>query len=95
MDIYLNSEHTCLLSTKEQLLLYWDYILEQINEINIIEKWYGAVYMMDYIPLTVVDLYKLKLECQDWRETDMKTDKWRIRIINLIITLLRLEKRFS
>ena len=54
-------DYQCLmLTTKEQLELYWDCILREINEICVIEKWYGSVYMMDSVPIEVIDLYKLK-----------------------------------
>ena len=89
-------DHECLTkSTKDQLELYWEYILRQINEIRVIEKWYGTVYTMNTIPIEVIDLYKLKLDCQDWRDTDMKTDSWKKRLIKLTLAVLRLEKRFS
>ena len=88
-------DHTCLLTMKEQLQLYWDYIIHEINEEGVIEKWYGMVYTMNYIPLVVVDFYKLKLECRDWRETNMKTETWKKRMINMTLTLIHLEARFS
>ena len=88
-------DRTCLLTMKEQLQLYWDYILHEINEEGVIEKWYGMVYTMKFIPLVVVDFYKLKLECRDWRETNMKTETWKKRMINMTLTLIHLEARFS
>ena len=88
-------DHQCLmLSTKEQLELYWDYVLGEINEDRVIEKWYGTVYMMDSIPIEVIDLYKLKLDCRDWRDTDMKTELWKKRLINMTVSIFQLEKRF-
>ena len=88
--------HQCLmLSTKEQLELYWDYVLREINEIRVIEKWYGTVYMLDSVPIEVIDLYKSKLDCRDWRDTDMKMGSWKNRLIKMAISIMKLEKRFT
>ena len=84
-----------MLSTKEQLEIYWDYVSREINKIRVIEKWYGTVYMLDSVPIEVIDLYKLKLDCRDWRDTDMKMGAWKNRLIKMAISIMKLEKRFS
>ena len=88
-------EHSCLYFTKqEQLELYFDDIMRDVNEEEVLRMWHEAVSSIEYIPSEVVALYKLKLNCRDWRETDMKTDTWVKKIISMCIRLYHLENRF-
>lgn len=88
-------DHTCILSSREQLDLYFDDVLRELDETSIIVKWYDAVCLIDYIPSALVDMYKLKLDCCDWRETSMKSLAWKKNIIQMTITILHLETRFT
>lgn len=88
-------EHTCTWSVKEQLELYWDDVLREVSEVDVILKWRNAISLMENIPSPLVDMYKMKLDCVDWRETDMKTLAWKTRIIRMTVTILQLEKRFT
>lgn len=88
-------EHSCLSMTKrEQLELYFDDIVQSINEEDIILQWYEAVSHIETCPPEVVSLYKMKLKCYDWRETDMKSEHWKKTIINTCVRLYHLENRF-
>ena len=63
MNGYLSQrDHSCLLlTTQQQIVLYWDEILERITETDIIVKWHETVLSIDHIPGTLTDMYKLKL----------------------------------
>ena len=85
--------HTCLLlSRKEQLELYFEEVLQQVDENEILMKWEEAVTTMENSAL--VNMYKLKINCRDWRETDMKSTEWKSKMIRLTLQLLRLHHRF-
>jgi hypothetical protein len=88
-------EHSCLSLTKhEQLEMYFDDIVLGVHEEYVIMQWCLAVSQIDTFPQEVVSSYKLKLKCQDWRETDMKSEQWKKRIINMCVRLYYLENRF-
>lgn len=56
---YLSQRHhTCTLTVKEQLDLYFDDVLRALDETTIIVNWYNAVCLIDYIPVPLVDMYK-------------------------------------
>lgn len=88
-------DHTCLkLTEKQQLELYFEDVLREIDESNILLKWSETVSSLD-VPSALLDMYKLKIYCRDWRETDMKTNAWRHKMIRLVIQLILLENRFQ
>lgn len=64
----------CLcLSEYHQLGLYFEDILLNVNEWDVLRKWTNAVSVLQDMSPELVDMYKLKIYCSDWRETDMKT----------------------
>lgn len=87
-------EHTCLMSTKERLEMYFDNILSEVDELCVIDKWYKKVLMISAISPSTVNMYKLKLNCIDWREGVMKTTTWKRRMIQRVLTIQKLENRF-
>lgn len=81
-------EHACLTLTEEQqLTLYFDDVLLDVDESDILLRWQDAVSVLDVSP-GLVEMFKLKIHCKDWRETDMKTLQWRNRMINMTLRLL-------
>ena len=65
--------HTCLsLSKHKQLELYFDNILLEVNEMNVLRHWDTAVSVMQDISPEFVYMYKLKIYCRDWREAVRK-----------------------
>ena len=84
--------HTCLsLSEHKQLELYFDNILLEVNEMNVLRHWDTAVSVMQDISPDFVYMYKLKIYCHDWREADMKTLAWRAKMYSLTCELIRLK----
>ena len=87
-------DHACLTLTEEQQLkLYIEDILMDVDESEILKQWNDAVTVIG-IPSEVIEMFRLKLGCLDWRQADMKTVKWRDRMIHMTIRLLHLERRF-
>lgn len=89
------TNHTCLtLSNKQLLELYFDDVLSVIDECDILMRWEASVSGLDVSP-ELFEMYKLKMYCKDWRETDMKTSKWKTKMINMTVQLLKLGNRFN
>lgn len=88
-------DHTCLtLSNKQLLELYFEDILNIIDECDILMRWEASISALDVSP-ELLEMYKLKIYCKDWRETDMKTSNWKTKMINMTVQLLKLERRFN
>ena len=88
--------HTCLsLSKRERLELYFDEILKDIDEEDVLIQWTEAVNCLDDISSELIYMYKLKLSCKDWRETDMKTQCWKTRMIKMVNQIWLLERSFT
>lgn len=84
--------HPCLtLSEYEQLKLYFEDILEKVNEYDVLRKWSTAASANQDISREFVSMYKLKIYCRDWRETDMKTLEWKSKIYKLCCALIRMK----
>ena len=86
------TDHSCvLLSQQQQLILYFENILSEIDECDILIKWREAASQIatpEYIAM-----YELKLNCPDWRQT-MKTPSWKKRIMQKTSQLRSLDKYF-
>ena len=86
------TDHSCvLLNQQQQLMLYFENILSEIDQCDILINWREAATQIaspEYIAM-----YELKLNCPDWRET-MKTPSWKQRIMKLTSQLRSLEKYF-
>lgn len=84
--------HACLSLTEyQQLDLYLEDILREVNEPEILRNWNSAVSLIPDIMPELVDMYKLKIYCRDWRETDMKTLFWKTEMYRLTCELIRLK----
>lgn len=87
------TDHQCLnLSREDWLHLYLEDILLCVDESDILQKWESSVSMVEDVEL--VAMYRFKLYCSDWRDTDMKTDAWKSKMIRMTLQILHLEKRF-
>ena len=88
-------DHSCLILTDaHQLELYFEDVLLDVDEADILLKWNDAASVLD-ISSELIEMFKLKINCKDWRETDMKTVQWRAKMINMTIQLLQIERRFE
>lgn len=88
------TDHDCLTLTDEQQLnLYFDDVLLDVDETDILQRWRDAISVLD-TSSELIDMFKLKIYCKDWRETDMKTLQWKNKMINMTVRLLAIEKRF-
>ena len=88
-------DHSCVTLTKAQLLeLYFEDVLREVDEEVILSNWLASASALD-VSSELVDMFKLKLFCKDWRETDMKTPAWKTKMINMTIQILLLETRFN
>lgn len=89
------TNHACLmLSEQQQLELYFEDILTKVNEMDILRQWDSAVSVLHDISSELVTMYRLKIGCRDWRETDMKTLEWRSKIYRLTCQLIRLKNDY-
>lgn len=88
-------DHTCLTLTDEhQLDLYFEDVLLDVDETDILLKWNDAVSVLE-MSSALIEMFKLKINCKDWRETDMRTAQWRAKMINMTVQLLQIERRFE
>lgn len=80
-------DHTCLrLADDQQLEIHFEDVLGDVDESDILLKWNSAVSRLD-IHSEVLEMFRLKIYCKDWREMDMKTAEWRTKMINMTIQL--------
>ena len=87
--------HSCMsMSTEQRLKYHFEDILQEIDENEIIVKWQTAVSIIDGISPGLINMYKLRIGCRDWRATGMKTPEWKSRMIRMVMNLLHIEKRF-
>lgn len=94
LDSLSQRDHTCLSLTKrQQLSLYFEDVLQIIDEEAILSTWKEHVTALDDISPDFIAIYELKFNCKDWRDT-MKTSSWKYRLIKLSAQLLRLERCF-
>ena len=86
------TDHSCvLLSQQQQLILYFENILSEIDECDILINWREAASQI--VTPEYIAMYELKLNCPDWRQT-MKTPSWKKRIMQLTSQLRSLDKYF-
>ena len=89
-DSLSQTHHTCLnLSKRQQLSLYFEDVLTEIDEQYIMLKWREAVYPLKDMTPTFLEAYELN--CLDCRES-MKTSDWKNRMIKLSRQLLLTDK---
>ena len=75
------TDHTCLnLMGKKWLHRYFEDVLLEVNE-NRYYK-YGK-YLCLCEEKELVPMYRLKLYCRDWWETDMKTTAWKSKMMRM------------
>ena len=86
--------HQCLNLTKgEWLHLYLEELLLEVDENDILQKWEESVATFEDTEL--VAMYRLKLYCRDWRDSDMKSGAWKYKMMRMTLQLLRLENQFG
>lgn len=64
---------------------HFDEIINIIDEEVIISEWNDAVRKLRSVYKEVIDLYMLKINCLYFRATDMKSDKWKCRILTQVV----------
>jgi hypothetical protein len=87
-------EHSCImLSGEERLDYYGDEALESLDEEELLTQWRASVQTVYKDNVTVNKLFQTFLN-KDWRETMMKTNSWKHKIIVTAHRLIKLEHRF-
>ena len=61
-------------------LTYFEDVLFDVDESDILLKWNDAASFLD-MSSELTEMFKLKIKCKDWRETDIKTVQWRAKMI--------------
>ena len=88
-------DHTCLtLSDKQQLELYFEDVILEVDENQILSKWIEAASIID-VPSGLIETMKIKLFDMDSHRTYKKTLQWKTRMIRMVVQVVLLEKRFS
>jgi hypothetical protein len=88
------TDHTCLTLTTQQLLnLYLEDILQEVDQTEILSQWNQSASILD-VSAELLEMFKLKIYCKDWRDTDMKTSQWRTKMIKTAVQIKLLEQRF-
>jgi len=86
-----NVERT--LNLTEELNLHFERLLNEANDEDIIKNWKKELKYTS-IPKTIQDMYSLKVCCVDWRETELKTEKWKKKIFKMVKSMLLVEDWF-
>ena len=87
-------DHSCLaLSKTDQLKLFFEDILLVVDEYEILRNWERSTSLLEVDG--IAGLFRLKIYCRDWRETDMKSLVWKSKMIRMIEQLLRLENKLE
>lgn len=81
-----------MLSKKDQLDLYFDYIVSTVDDEDVLIQWIDAVECENNISSEVIETYKLKLSCKD---LDMKTEQWKQKMIRNTLQIIQNEERFN
>jgi hypothetical protein len=82
-----------MLSGEERLDYYGDEALESLDEEELLTQWRASVQTVYKDNVTVNKLLQTFLN-KDWRETMMKTNSWKHKIIVTAHRLIKLEHRF-
>ena len=91
-DSLSQTDQTCsTFSRKEKLELYFDEVLQHLDENEILRQWEETV--SSFANADFVNLYKFY--CRDWRETDMRCATWKSKMVKLVFELLQLENRLN
>ena len=94
IDHPLQTQHPCIMWCEEEKLTnYFTEIMASVNEEEVLQQWSDNVERLD-VPPYFLAMYKLKLFCDDWRATEMKSGGWNDRLYNHVSQLIRLEERF-
>ena len=89
------TDHICLTPVKENILwFYFDDILREVDELEVLRKWNHSAAMLD-ISLELIEMFKLKIYCEDWRKVDMRTIEWRDKMVKMTYQIMKLENRFD
>ena len=84
--------HPCIMDDEEDhVMMYFHHLVEKIDEQTILSVWCDFINQLD-IPKELMDIQKQKMYSEGWLQT-LKTDKWEDKIIKLILTTLRCERR--
>ena len=83
-----------MLSQNEQIAMYFDQLMRRIDEDGVLSKWDYHIAFTN-IRRELVDMYKLKLFSVDWRETSLKTDKWKTKVMRTMNKLSGIEMRLD
>lgn len=91
----LQMDHSCLtLSKTDQLKLFFEDILLVVDEHDILSNWERSTSLLESVD-EIVGLFRLKIYCRDWRETDMQSLIWKSKIIRMTEQLLCLDNRLK
>ena len=85
-------DHSCLaLSKTDKLKLFFEDILLVVDENEILRNWEHSTSLLEVDE--IAGLFRLKIYCRDWRDTDMKSLVWKSKMIRMTEQLLRLENK--
>ena len=76
---------------KYQIEFYFDDMLKEVNEKDIIESWEELIRVSNISP-EVIDLHKLVITNKDFLEI-MKTVQWQEKMKRMVLVIDRLEDR--
>ncbi len=69
--------------------------MNAVNEEDVVLKWSKAVSSISDISNNLIHMFKLKIGCRDWRETGMKTDAWKRRMMNMVLRVNCYERLYT
>lgn len=94
-DHLSQTQHSCITLTPDQKLkCYFVQALQDIDEQEIIRRWNDCVSRVDLKSQQTLENYSHKYHSHHWRETMLKTDRWRKKLFQTVRRMIHLEKRF-
>lgn len=89
------TQHSCImLFPCQKLERYFEMIVQGINDMDILCVWNKFVETMD-IETSQLDIYRRKIFCNQWRNSELKTDLWSNKLFKSVERMIKLEDRFS
>lgn len=77
----------------QKLERYFEMIVQGINDMDILCVWNKFVETMD-IETCQLDTYRRKIFCNQWRNSEIKTDLWSNKLFKSVERMIKLEDRF-
>ena len=83
------TKHSCIMwSSEEKLRVYFNVVVDSVVASDIAEQCSKDADTMP-IPRGYLEMYKLKFSCEDWRNIEVSSSKWRQTLYEFTLRLIK------